>query len=68
MGSYLSSKKKSREEEESPDVAKKTTAQWQVVRGNRTVRIEDLPADAQSMFVLKKTGYIYLKKRHITFF
>ena len=53
MGGYWSSKKKEKEEE-SLEVTKKTS-QWQVVRGNRTVAIGDLPSDVQSMFVLRKT-------------
>ena len=54
MGGYWSSKKKDGDKGSS-EVPKKT-AQWQVVRGNRTVRVCDLPADVQSMFVLRKAG------------
>lgn len=58
MGGYWSSKKKEHgEAKEEPDAAKKT-AQWQVVRLKREVRVEDLPEDIRSMFVLRRTGSV----------
>jgi hypothetical protein len=58
MGSYWSKKNKDHgEDEDEPDVARKTT-QWQVVRLKREVRIEDLPEDIRSMFVIRKTGSV----------
>ena len=56
MGSYLSGRKKGEIKETPEAEVPKRTAQWQVVRGNRTVRVCDLPADVQSMFVLRKAG------------
>ena len=55
MGGYFSGSKKKDGEGESSEVAKRKV-QWQVVRANRTVRISELPAEVQSMFVLRKTG------------
>lgn len=58
MGGYWSSKKKDHgQDKNEPDVARKTT-QWQVVRLKREVKIEDLPEDVQSMFVLRRTGSV----------
>jgi hypothetical protein len=57
MGSYWSKKKDHGENKDEPDVARKTT-QWQVVRLKREVRIEDLPEDIRSMFVIRKTGSV----------
>ncbi|MCG8625277.1 MAG: hypothetical protein MJE68_25170 [Proteobacteria bacterium] len=59
MGSYWSKKKDCGHdnEEEEPDAARKTT-QWQVVRLNREVRIEDLSEDVRSMFVIRRTGSV----------
>ena len=60
MGSYWSKKKdRGHDDEEEPDAARKTI-QWQVVRLKREVRIEDLPEDVRSMFVIKRTGSVYL--------
>ena len=58
MGSYWSKKKAhSQDDEDEPDAARKTT-QWQVVRLKREVRIEDLPEDVRSMFVIRRTGSV----------
>ena len=59
MGSYWSKKKdRGHDDEDEPDAARKTT-QWQVVRLKREVRIEDLPEDVRSMFVIKRTGSVW---------
>ena len=57
MGSYWSKKKEHGEDKDEPDAARKTT-QWQVVRLKREVRVEDLPEDVRSMFVIRRTGSV----------
>ena len=64
MGSYWSKKKDRGDGNDEPDVAKKT-AQWQVVRLKREVRVEDLPEDVRSMFVLRKTGSVAIFKKKL---
>ena len=60
MGSYWSKKKdRGHDDEEEPDATRKTT-QWQVVRLKREVRIEDLPEDVRSMFVIRRTGSVLI--------
>lgn len=59
MGGYWSSKKKEPNQgKDEPDVARRTATQWQVVRLKREVKIQDLPEDVRSMFVLRRTGSV----------
>ena len=58
MGSYWSKKKDHGQGDvDEPDAARKTT-QWQVVRLKREVRIQDLPEDVRSMFIIRRTGSV----------